>query len=249
MDNCSEISFSIPNKVDCQRYESRVGCMDMTNCSAQVTINVTEVNANYVRDVIKSPEGETWHQACPGFNLTGSEISFDPSQTAVCSFELCPGEYYRAFIRDCQKNAEVDLFSYSDVQYSNYNLACEDDEDNDKVANLYFDTIGHESCQLFSFYSFCNSNNPEERCSGQVVLSKFTFPTVNITWSEDSLNAEVGDELKFTLTDMTIDENYWDFGEVSFWVVLYKTDMFENQEYCGFRDYSNYNFFDYVGGK
>lgn len=224
-----------------------MGCVDNSNCAAQVSVNVTEVSGDYVRDVIKHPEGDSWNQACPKFNLSGSDMFFDPSETTACSFELCPGEYYRAFIRNCQHSSQVDLFSYSDVQYSNYNLGCENDEDNDKVEILYFDTIGHDSCRLFSFYSFCDSSNPLEWCSGQVVLTKRTFPTVGITWSDDSRNAKAGDELTFTLSDMTIDEDYWNFGEVSFWVVMYKTDMLENQEYCSYRDYTNYDFFDYLG--
>ena len=196
---------------------------------------------------MKHPEGDSWNQACPKFNLTGSTTFYDFSQTSVCSFELCPGEYYSAFIRNCVGDTQVDLFSYSDVQYSGYNIACEDDEDSDKVAKLYFDTIGHDSCRLFSFYSFCDSIETSEYCSGQVVLTKRTFPSVGVTWSEDYSTAQAGDTLKFTLSDMTIDFDYWDFGEVSFWVVVYKTDMFANQEHCGYRDYTSGDFYDYVG--
>lgn len=222
-------------------------CWENTDCSAQVTINVTESPKEYVRDVIRQPEGDSWTQGCPKFNVTGSLEYFDPSQTSVCSFELCPGEYFNAFIRNCVGNTQVDLFSYSDVQFSNYNLACEEDEDNFEVAKLYFDTIGHDSCRLFSFYSFCDSGDTSEYCSGQVVLTKKTFPTVNITWSDASFTAQEGDTLQFTLSDMAIDYNYWDYGEVSFWVVVYKTDMLENQEHCGYRDFTSNDFYDYVG--
>jgi hypothetical protein len=247
MDNCSEISFSLPKYLDCQKYESRVGCWENTDCSAQVTINVTDTNAEYVGDVVHTPEGESWTQACPQFNVTGSEVYFDPSQTAVCSFELCPGEYYFAFVRNCTHDTQVDLFSYSDVQYSNYNLACQDSTSEDKVAKLYFDTIGHDSCRLFSFYSFCDSSDPSVWCSGQVVLAKRTFPTVDITWSDEATSAKEGDSLQFSMSNLTIDYDYWDFGEVSFWVVVYKTDMLLNQEHCGFRDYTSGDFYDYIG--
>lgn len=247
MDNCSEISFSLPSSYECHKYETRVGCLENTDCSAQVTINVTDSNTEYVRDFIRHPEGDSWNQACKKFNLTGSSLFYDETQTTVCSFELCPGEYFETFVRNCVGSTQVDLFSYSDVQYSNYNVACQDDENSDLVARLFFDTIGHDSCRLFSFYSFCDSTNPSEYCSGQIVLKKRTFPTVGITWSEDSLTAQEGDTLQFTLSDMTIEYDYWDFGEVSFWVVVYKTDMLEHQEHCGYRDFTSGDFYDYVG--
>lgn len=247
LDNCSEISFSLPHSMDCQKFESRVGCVGNTDCSAQVLINVTEFNTAYVRDVIKKPEGDTWNQRCPGFNLSGSATFFDPAETSVCSFELCPGDYFRAFIADCKHNTEVDLFSYSDVQYSNYNLACVDDDDKDNVAKLYFDTIGLDSCRLFSFYAFCDSADPSTWCSGQVVLTKYTYPSVAITWSSASFTAKEGDALTFMLSDMSIDMDYWNFGEVSFWVVVYKSDMLKHQEHCGYRDYSDNDFFDEIG--
>ena len=210
-------------------------------------VNVTDIDTTYTKDVMKHPEGDSWNQACPKFNLTGSSQFYDPEETSVCTFELCPQEYYKAVIRNCEKDVQVDLFSYSDVQYTNYNLACEDDYDNGKVAILYFDTIGVESCRLFSFYSFCDSVDDSEWCSGQLVLTKRSYPSVGISWSDDSKSARGGDNLKFVLSDMTIDYDYWDYGEVSFWVVIYKEDMLTNQEYCGYRDYSSTDFYDYIG--
>lgn len=247
MDNCSEISFSLPKSADCYDYESRVGCSENGDCSAAVTINVSDANSEYVRDAMRHPEGESWTQACPAFNLTGSSGHYDPSQTAMCSFELCPGEYYTAYVKDCTHDTRVDLFSYSDVQYTNYNLACEDNVGEDEVAKLYFDTIGHDSCRLFSFYAFCDSHDSTEWCSGSIELTKKTFPVVNITWTGSALSAQPEDILQFSMSNMTVDYDYWNYGEVSFWVVVYKTDMLEHQEHCGYRDYTRGDFYDYVG--
>lgn len=250
---CSELSFSLPMGYECQNFEARIGCYEFKSCEAQTVVNVTGTRPEFVDDSFSNITGDSWSLNCSAFNVSGSLDSqenvfdYDPGRTSVCSFEACPGQYYRIELTDCVNSALTEVFSYGG-----------EDKEDDLIAEVscgnlvYIDGLGGNSngkCRLVSLYQSCKEDKANNTfCSGKTIVTAERYPVVDLQWV-DALLATPGYPIRYAISSFDVDPDYFEFGSSSLYIATYNNDMLKDQEHCNyvaFDDTTDPGFYDYI---